>query len=503
MTRSQRSRDSYGRRLLATIAACATLLTACGNDTETTGSTPIENVAAATVLIEVEGSFSEFGAPEAELTNSGTGFFIDASGLAVTNNHVVTGAAIIRVRVPGESSLRNARVRGVSECSDLAVIEVDGDGFEHLDWFQGTVAPGLSVYAAGYPDGSYTVTRGILSQVDVDVDTAWASVDGALEHDARTAPGSSGGPVVTESGEIVGISYARTDLPDQSLAIGSRAASPLIERLISGENVDGIGVNGQAFEDAEFDARGIWVISVETGSPAYEVGVRGGDVITHLGGLTVGQDGSMSDYCDVIRSNRPDSQLRIEVYRPATDQFLEGTLNGSPLEESFSFAGGSADGTTYDDYQVITDDSGRIAVEVPTDWADIDGASYLDDRGNEIFDVVVTPDLQGFLEGWDVSGVRISASYDLARSTNELDILSDYYDGAAAFCTYVETQPYEDPFYFGEYDVYIDCDGSDSEYYVLAVVPNSRAFVIWIEAVVTADRDLEALDRILNSFVFS
>ncbi len=56
----------------------------------------------------------------------GSGFFIDAGGVAVTNNHVVTGAGLINVFVPGESDPRNARVLGVSEFNDLALIDVDG-----------------------------------------------------------------------------------------------------------------------------------------------------------------------------------------------------------------------------------------------------------------------------------------------------------------------------------------------------------------------------------------
>ena len=59
---------------------------------------------------------------------SGSGFIIDPSGLAVTNNHVVTGAATLEVFIGGETEdSYNAKVVGVSECNDLALIQIDTD----------------------------------------------------------------------------------------------------------------------------------------------------------------------------------------------------------------------------------------------------------------------------------------------------------------------------------------------------------------------------------------
>jgi len=66
---------------------------------------------------------------------SGSGFIIDPGGIAVTNNHVVTGAARIKVYFSGSEKAYNARILGVSECSDLAVIDIEGDGYPYLDWY--------------------------------------------------------------------------------------------------------------------------------------------------------------------------------------------------------------------------------------------------------------------------------------------------------------------------------------------------------------------------------
>ena len=88
----------------------------------------------------------------------GTGFFIDSSGIGVTNNHVVAGAALLKAYVKGEDSPRNIRVLGTSECADLAVVQVEGDDFPYLEWYDATVKTGLDVYAAGFPWSSLSTT---------------------------------------------------------------------------------------------------------------------------------------------------------------------------------------------------------------------------------------------------------------------------------------------------------------------------------------------------------
>ncbi len=89
--------------------------------------------------------------------------------------------------VGGDSSPLNARVLAVSECSDLAVIDIDGDGFTYVSWYHDEVKVGLDVFSAGFPLGTdeYTLTSGIVSKNDTSLESAWASVDHVVEHDAR------------------------------------------------------------------------------------------------------------------------------------------------------------------------------------------------------------------------------------------------------------------------------------------------------------------------------
>jgi serine protease Do len=351
-----RSRDSEGLkpRLGAFIAVAALLLASCGTsngaspavttpetsaDTSSTSFAPqnegavttLVGVRGAVIRIEATGSFDYPG--EATQYNegfTGSGFFISEDGIAVTNNHVVTGAAFLSVYVEGEDEPRNATILGVSECSDLAVIDVDGEGFPYLSWFAEELTAGMRVYAAGYPlgDAEYTLLDGIISKEKTDGESSWASVDAVLEHTADILPGNSGGPLVTEDGQVVGINYA-DNTEGQAFAIGYTEAISVIPRLRNGEDVASIGINGTAVSDSA--GSGIWVHSVAAGSPADLVGVRGGDLVTELSGLIPGVDETMADYCEVLRSHQPGDAIQIEVLRDDTDEYLEGTLNTAKL----------------------------------------------------------------------------------------------------------------------------------------------------------------------------
>jgi serine protease Do len=295
----------------------------------------LRDVQRATIQIQAEGSFvdQELG-QQLNRRGRGSGLIIDESGIAVTNNHVVTGAAILQVWIGGESNPRNARILGASECSDLAVIDIEGDGYPVFEWFDGEIFAGLDVFAAGFPlgDPEFTLTRGIVSKIRTRGETNWASVDSVIEHDATINPGNSGGPLVTKEGKVVGVNYAGRNETSQFFAISRDEALKVINQLRAGQDINSIGVNGTAVRNQEQSISGIWVASVKSGSPASDVGIKGGDIITKLEGLVLATDGTMADYCDVLRTHHPEDVLSIEVLRFATGEVLEGKLNSYKLQ---------------------------------------------------------------------------------------------------------------------------------------------------------------------------
>ena len=472
----------------------------------------LDGVESATIQIEAEGTFTD---PEVgTVYNSagrGSGFIIDPSGIAVTNNHVVTGAALLQVWVGGEDEPRNARVLGVSECSDLAVIDIDGDGYPFLDWYDEELRTGLDVYAAGFPlgDPEFTLTRGIVSKADADGETGWASIDSVIEHDAAIQPGNSGGPLVTADGKVAGINYAggSPTNTEQFFAIAPEVARPIVDDLRNEEDVHSIGVNGQAINDGE-GLSGIWVASVQSGSPADQAGVQGGDIITTLENLVLSVDGTMADYCDVLRSHSADDTLAIEVLRFATEEVLEGQLNGDPLVTSFSFAeeigeeveetGDGSSPTQYSEYVPIEDDTGTLAMTIPAEWSETIGGPWLIEGTEHGPSITASPDIDAWIDGWATPGIFFGASTSLRADFDVATMLdaNDFTD----VCSYDARYEYEDPLYVGAYDLYTECGGEGSTFVVLAAEPADGAYIMLLQVVLVGEADAEALDNILNTF---
>lgn len=479
---------------------------------------PLDRLRAAVFRIETVGTVVE---PDQSLSDpvetlswgGGTGFVIDSSGLAVTNQHVVGGAATIEAYLDGSEEPVSARLIGSSECSDLAVIDLEGDGYTALDWYDGEVEPGLEIFVAGYPlgDPEYTLLDGIVSKARADGETSWASVDWVIEHTAPTQPGNSGGPVVTPDGEVVAVNYAygRPGTgTSQHFAIAREVAVPLIDQLTDGER--SIGVSGQAIVDEATGASGMWVSAVDSGSPADSAGVQPGDMIERLEGLPVGFDGTLETYCDVLDSHASDDVMSLQVLRFAEDVRLRGSLNGTPLAPVESL-GQTVDevvdvdesATTYEDYVLITDDSGSIEVEVPTEWTQVDGyVPFTSDSGVESgVGLRAAPELEAFLASWTVPGVTFSATTPYEGETVE-DLLAlnvelfTYLES----CTARTVEDYDDGLYTGVSQLFTDCGGTSTSNMLISAENGDDDVILFLTVQIVTDADLDALDQIIATF---
>lgn len=406
----------------------------------------------AIIQIEAQGTFID---PAVGLVlngaGRGSGFIIDPSGIAVTNNHVVTGSALIKVRLAGEDEWRNAKILGVSECSDLAVIDIDGDGFPYLQFYDGTIDTGMEMYVAGFPlgDPEYTLTKGVVSKARADGETQWASVDSVIEYDATSNPGNSGGPVINSDGQVLGVHYAGNASTRQAYGISKDVARSVISRLREGEDVDSIGINGQAVGSEDGSLTGIWVSSVQSGSPADKAGISGGDILYMMENLVLATDGTMSDYCDILRSHSSSDTLGVSVIRWSTGEILDGQLNGRELEVTGVFdATGSEQGTEdtpaadgSDAYNFEASASGDVAFVTDFNGDLADWTYFLMNGEDDGFDAYVENSKLHFDIGdqntWiyllndqiEMADVRIDTiAENLGRNNNNVSLICRYSD---------------------------------------------------------------------------
>ncbi|MCS5715103.1 trypsin-like peptidase domain-containing protein [Herbiconiux sp. CPCC 205716] len=487
--------------LVAVVAVVTSALSGCSAGA---GPASFDRVQSATLQIEAEGTFAD---PEngqsGEQPGAGSGFFISSGGLAVTNNHVVAGAGTISVRVGGDDGKEyDARVLGASECLDIAVLQVDGESFPFLGWQKGDITTGEQVYAAGFPlgDPDFTLTQGIVSKNDTSGESAWASLDHVIEHDAKIRPGNSGGPLVNKDGAVVGINYASIGELDYNFAIHRDEAQAVLDRLIDGTDVQSLGVNAQALPvDDQGEPLGVWVSSVDAGSPADAAGVLPGDVLLRMAGTTLATEGTLEQYCDVLTTQGADDTIDVDVYRPGDDTFYRGQFNGTALT-AVVVPGADAGSAPTDDgreYATITDDTGVLSVDVPVEWADVDGASFTGPGGHEFLDVRASTDLEAFASSWGTSGVTVSAAEAAVDLTPESIFAS--FGGYTAQCTLKETDGYSDGVYTGQYQYYTGCGGV-SDYVIVVAQPSDASYVMVVSVAIADPGDLPAIEHIMGSF---
>ena len=478
-------------RPLCAIILFVLLLSSCGgsdageSSAASSGVRSLEEAQSAVIQIEAQGSFLD---PEVGMVYNaagrGSGFIIDPSGIAVTNNHVVTGAALIQVWIGGDDEPHNARILGVSECSDLAVIDIEGEGFPYLDWYDGDITVGMDVYAAGFPlgDPEFTLTRGIIAKASADGETPWSSVDHVIMHDATINPGNSGGPLITADGQLVGINYMGSQQVDQFFAISRDEALRVIDTLSESEDYLSIGINGQAVRSESLS--GIWVSSVQSGSPADISGIHAGDIILTIEDLVLSTDGTMADYCDILRTHSPGDTLDIQVLRYEDQIILEGQINGRELASQVSLvqptqppptqapaptsppsSGGSDGGShpTYAGYALISDATNAVMVEIPTSWTDIYSDLWQESGTTLGIKLFVAPDLDELVD-WTGPGFAIFAT----EHVNQLGGVQGWADSVNQMllqdCTFEERQNYSVNEWVGNLDLFSSCGSSQRDH---------------------------------------
>ncbi len=226
----------------------------------------------------------------------GSGFIISPDGYVVTNNHVIKDAENIKVILNDQTKLP-ATLVGRDEKTDLALLKVKASKtLPTLSWGDSDRARvGDPVMAIGNPFGlGGTVTAGIISARARDIQAG--PYDDFIQTDAAINQGNSGGPLLNQDGQVVGINSAIFSPSGGSVGIGfsipANMAKPLIDQLrTNGKTERGwLGVRIQEItpELAESlsmnNTDGVLIARVNENSPASKAGIEDGDVITRYDG---------------------------------------------------------------------------------------------------------------------------------------------------------------------------------------------------------------------------
>ena len=226
----------------------------------------------------------------------GSGVIVEANGLIITNNHVVSKADEIRVFLSDKREFKGKLI-GTDTKTDIAIVKIEATGLPTVPWADSDqLEVGEYVLAVGSPFGlTQTVTMGIVSAVGR-ASMGIAEYEDFIQTDAAINPGNSGGALVNVRGELVGINTAIFSQSGGNMGIGfavpSNLSRTVMDQLVrTGKVVRGwLGVAIQDLSAelaAQFgitDTKGVLVSDVMEDSPAKKAGFERADVIIEYDG---------------------------------------------------------------------------------------------------------------------------------------------------------------------------------------------------------------------------
>jgi len=282
----------------------------------------------------------------------GSGFIIDKKGFIVTNHHVIKDADKIKV-ILHDNKEYDAKIIGTDPMTDLALIKIEAKGLKPLKFGSSQdAAVGSWVVAIGSPFGlEQTVTAGIVSAKGRIIGSG--PYDDFIQTDASINPGNSGGPLLNLEGEVIGINTAIIKSGQGiGFAIPSDMATGIIEQLTESNSVSrgwlGVAIQNVSNEMAEYykldPGQGVYVAKAYEENPAYEAGIRQGDVITSIDGKNID---SSRDLTMTIANLKVGQKIKVKLIREGGEKTFLVALGKRPDEVADS---GLQSMKTHDDF---------------------------------------------------------------------------------------------------------------------------------------------------------
>lgn len=236
---------------------------------------------------------------------AGTGIVLTANGQVLTNYHVVESSADIQVTLASTGDTYEAEVIGASKRADIALLQLaDADGLEVASIDDDSLVLGDEVTAVGNAGGTGELTAAdgtvtdLESQITVSSYGESSTLTNLIETDADVQSGESGGPLIDEEGEVVGVTTAASaGRQINGYAVPIDDALVVVEQIRSGNETSTVRIGSPAFlgvwlasgpSDGLGDDRGGALIDgVTAGGPAAEAGLGAGDTVIRIGSVEV------------------------------------------------------------------------------------------------------------------------------------------------------------------------------------------------------------------------
>ncbi len=268
----------------------------------------------------------------------GSGFITRSDGVILTNAHVVDGASDVDVTLPDGRSY-SGKVLGSDAVTDVAVVKVAASGLPVAPLGDSSkVRPGEWAIAIGNPLGlDNTVTAGIISAVQRTNAVGEGQRVPYIQTDAAVNPGNSGGPLINDRGQVIGINTAIRKAPGAGLSfaipinLGRQIAAQILERGRASHPYIGVRlqaltpqlareVNATNAECRLPETNGVVVVEVMPGSPAERGGLRPCDLIEKVGATAVDNP---SEVQVAVDQGQVGQGLRLQVQRGSSQLNLD------------------------------------------------------------------------------------------------------------------------------------------------------------------------------------
>ncbi len=270
----------------------------------------------------------------------GTGIIVSDNGYILSNCHV-TGEKLSTCYVTLENGYTyDATVLWCNSELDLSISKINASNLNYVKFGDSSkIKPGETVYAIGNPIGyefRKTITSGIISAtnrtIKIEENNSVSYMTDLIQTDASINPGNSGGPLLLATGEVIGINSIKiTSAEGIGFAVPINVVKPIIEKFVSSGSFNEAYLGIYAYDKEVIPyissanvPNGIYVAHINNDSPAYNSGLKVGDIITSIDDKAFN---NMIDLREYIFSKNPGDTILINISRGYITKSFNVTLS--------------------------------------------------------------------------------------------------------------------------------------------------------------------------------